>query len=78
MSTLLQDLRYGLRLLAKNPSFTAVAVLTLALGIGLNTSIFQLFDAIVLRPMPVKDPSAVVCVYQNRKRTWRLPVFLLS
>ena len=65
MSTLLQDLRYGLRMLVKNPSFTAVAVLTLALGIGLNTSIFQLFDAIVLRPMPVKDPSAVVCVYQS-------------
>src|ERR1035441_10393139 len=65
MGTVIQDVKYGLRMLARNPGFTAVAVLTLALGIGLNTSIFQLFDAIVLQPMPVKDPSAVVCVYQR-------------
>jgi putative ABC transport system permease protein len=60
-----QDLRFGLRMLRKNPGFTAVAVLTLTLGIGLNTSIFTLFDAVALRPLPVKDPATVVNVYQR-------------
>jgi predicted permease len=59
METLLQDLRYGARMLLKAPGFTAVAALTLALGIGVNTAIFTVFD-IVLRPLPVKDPDTVV------------------
>ena len=62
---LLQDVRYGARMLGKSPGFTVVVVLTLALGIGLNSSIFALFDATVLRPLPVKDTATVVNVYQS-------------
>src|SRR5205807_8409966 len=57
-----QDLRYGLRTLRKNFAFTAVAVLTLALGIGANTAIFQLIDALRLRAIPVKEPQQLVTV----------------
>src|SRR3982751_5584871 len=54
---MLQDLRYGTRVLLKNPSFTIVAVLSLALGIGANTAIFQLLDAVRLKKLPVKAPQ---------------------
>src|SRR5437773_942273 len=59
---LAQDLRYGLRTLRKNLGFTAVAVLTVALGIGANTAIFQLIDALRLRSIPVKEPQQLVIV----------------
>lgn len=62
MGALLRDLRYGVRLLRLSPGFTMVAILTLALGIGANTAIFQLIDAIRLRTIPVKDPESLAIV----------------
>jgi predicted permease len=65
MGNFLQDLRYGLRVLAKSPGFTAVAILSLTLGIGANTTIFTLAKAIFLQSIPVKDPSRVVSLYST-------------
>ena len=63
METLFEDVRYGLRTLLKNPGFTAVAVIMLALGIGANTAIFSLINAIMLRTLPVHDPQSLVLLW---------------
>src|SRR5215208_1175024 len=64
METFLQDVRYGVRVLAKNKGFTAVAVLTLALGIGANTAIFSVVNDLLLRPLPYGDADRVVMVWE--------------
>lgn len=60
MGTLLRDLQYGIRMLAKTPAFTVVAVLSLALGIGANTTVFSLMDAVMLRSLPIQQPEQIV------------------
>jgi putative ABC transport system permease protein len=67
MRELIQDFRYGMRVLAKTPGFAAVAILTLALGIGANAAIFQLIDAVRLRTLPVKDPNRLAIVHIDKK-----------
>jgi predicted permease len=65
MDTLIKDTRFAVRWLLKRPAFTAVAVLTLALGIGVNTAIFSAVDSVLLRPLPLKDPERVVAIWEH-------------
>src|ERR1041385_2093146 len=65
MEPIFADIRYGLRSLLKRPAFTAIALLTLALGIGGNSAIFSAVDSILLRPLPLKDPGRLVSVWEQ-------------
>ena len=65
MATLVQDLRYGLRMLSKNRGFAAVAVITLALGIGANTAMFSMVHGVLMRPLPFKDPGRLYTLWER-------------
>src|ERR1051325_3862450 len=72
---MLKDIRYAARVLLKRPGFTLVAVATLALGIGVNTALFTVFDALALRPLPLRDPARLVNVYGLDSKGARRPLY---
>jgi ABC-type antimicrobial peptide transport system permease subunit len=65
MNSLLHDLRFGVRMMFRNPVFTLIAVVTLALGIGANTAIFSVVDAVLLRPLPYPEPERLVFLWST-------------
>jgi predicted permease len=75
MGTIAKDLRYGLRMMAKNPGFTAVAVLTLALGIGANTTPFSVVNGVLLNPLPYPQPDRLIALYSRTANSsrWSIP-----
>src|SRR6185369_4141778 len=72
VETFFRDLRYGLRMLRRSPGMTAVAILSLALGIGANTALFSVVDAVLLKSLPVQEPGQLVIFEWKSGRTFRL------
>src|ERR1700754_1082829 len=68
MSSIIADIRYGLRMLLKTPGFTAVAVIALALGIGANSAIFSVINSVLLRPLPYKDPDRLTMIWEEASK----------
>src|SRR4026208_2201039 len=73
METLIKDIRFGIRSLTKRPGFTAIAVITLALGIGASTAIFSVVDGVLLRPLPYPQPEEIVQVREVNVRGAQVP-----
>ena len=72
MDELAEDLRNGFRQIARNPGFTAIAALTLALGIGANAALFSIFNSLILRPLPVRDPGSLALLANG---SWSYPIW---
>ena len=75
MNSLLQDLRYGVRSLGQRPSFTIVAVLTLALGIGANTAVFSIVNDVILTPLATEDADRLVNIIERHEQGWGNPAW---